>query len=94
MLVVDFHTLHAVDVLDFVDDVFLNGCRTHDVEDVGGSYRTVGEGCAGADDVVFLNEDLFRQGDEIFLDFPEFRGDGDLAVAAFDLAEFDFAVDL
>ena len=59
MLVVDLHTLHAVDVLDFVDDIFLNGCRTHDVEDVRRGYGTVRERCASAHDVVFLNKNLF-----------------------------------
>ncbi len=36
VLVVDLHTLHAIDVLNLVDDVFLNGCRALDVKNVDG----------------------------------------------------------
>ena len=93
MLVVDLHTLHAVDVLDFVDDVLLNGCRSHDVEDVSGGDGAVGEGHARADDVVLLHEELLGKGHEIFLDLSELGCDGDFAVASLNLAEADLAVD-
>ncbi len=93
VLVVDLHTLHAVHVLNFVDDVFLNGCRSHDVEDVGRSDGTVGEGSTGAYVVVFLNEDLLGQGHEVFLDFTDTGCNGDFTVTAFYLSEVDFTVD-
>ena len=38
VLVVDLHTLHAVDFLDLVDDVFLYLDRAEDVEDVGSTW--------------------------------------------------------
>ena len=93
VFVVDLHTLHAVNVLHLVDDVFLNGGRAHDVEDVGGSDGTVGEGCACADIVVLLDKNLFGQGHEILFGFAEFGSDGYFTVAAFHFAEGDFAVD-
>ena len=94
VLVVDLHTLHAVHVLNLVDDVFLNGRRTHDIEDIGGSDGTVGQGSTGTHVVVFLNENLLRQRNEILADLAGARGDGDLAVTAFHLTEVDLAVDL
>ena len=93
MLVVDLHTLHTVYVLYFVDDVLLNGSRTHDVEDVGGSDSTVGEGCAGTNDVVLLHKNLLRQRHEILLGIAELGSDSDFAVAALDFSEVDLTVD-
>ena len=59
VFVVDLHTLHTVNVLNFIHDIFLNGCRTLDVQDVGRSDSTIGQRCTGTHIVVFLYKDLF-----------------------------------
>ena len=93
VLVVDFHTLHTVNVLYFVHDIFLNSCRAHDIEDIGGRDSAVGEGSACTDDIVLLHENLLRQRYEVLLVFAECGYDGDFAVTTLDLAEFDLTVD-
>ena len=81
VLVVDLHTLEAIDVLHLVDDVLLHGGGTLDGEDVAGGGATVGEGSTGAHEVVFLYEDLLGEGDKVFLDLAELGGNDDFAVA-------------
>ena len=93
VLVVDFHTLQAVNVLYLVDDVFLHGCRAFDGQDIRRSDGTVGERRAGTHIIVFLHKDLFRQRYEIFLHFAGLRGNGNFTVTAFYLTEGDFTVD-
>ena len=92
MLVVDLNALHTVNVLNLVDNVFLHSRRTHDVEDVSGSDGPVAQGSAGTHVVIFLNENLLRQGHEIFLHLAKTRSHGNLAVASFHLAQVDLAV--
>ena len=93
VLVVDFHTLEAIDVLHLVDDVLLHGGGTLDGEDVARCDATVGEGSTGAHEVVFLYEDLLGEGNKVFLDLAELGGNDDFAVAALDGAHGDLAVD-
>ena len=93
VLIVDLNALHAVNVLHLVDDVLLNGCRAHDVEDVGRGDGTVGQRCAGAHVVVLLYQHLLRQGHQVLLLLAELGDDADFAVAALVLAEVHLAVD-
>ena len=93
MLVVDLHTLHAVHILDFVDDVFLHGGRPHDVEDVGGGDCAVRQRCASTDVIVLLHEHLLGQGHEIFLLLAELGGHADFTVTTLDAAEGHLTVD-
>ena len=93
VLVVDLHTLHTVYILNLVDDIFLNGSGTHDVEDVGRSDGTVGERSSGAHIVVFLNENLLRQRNEILLDFAKLGSNRYLTVASLNLAKLNLTVD-
>ncbi len=94
VLVVDLHTLHAVNRLRLVDDVVLYGGRTLDSEDVVRRDGTVRERCAGADEVAFLYEDLLGQRDHVCLLLAELGGDEQLTVTALDLAVRYLAVDL
>ena len=75
MLVVDLHTLHAVDVLNLVDDIFLHGSGTLDVEDIGRSDGSVGKRRSGTHIVVFLNKDLLGERHKVLLLFAEFARD-------------------
>ena len=93
MLVVDLHTLHTVYILNLVDDIFLNGSGTHDVEYVGRSDGTVGERSSGAHIVVFLNENLLRQRNEVLLDFAKLGSNRYLTVASLNLAKLNLTVD-
>jgi hypothetical protein len=45
VLIVDLHTLQAVNVLNLVNDIVLNGCWALDSQDVGRSDSTVGKRC-------------------------------------------------
>ena len=94
MLVVDLHTLQAVDFLHLVDDVFLHLHRALNGEDVGGSDSTVGERRTGFDIVAVLSQNLLRGGDEVGALLAGLRGDGHLAVAALEfLGDGDDTVD-
>ena len=93
VLVVDLHTLEAVNVLHLVDDVFLHGGGTLDGKDVAGRNRTVGERRTSTYVVVLLHENLLGEGHEVLLDFAKFGGDDDFAVATLDGAHGDFSVD-
>ena len=93
VLVVDLHTLEAIDVLNLIDDVFLNGGGTLDGEDVAGGDGTIGKRRSGTNKVVLLHKDLLGEGHKILLDFAELGGNHDFAVAALDSAHRDFAID-
>ena len=67
VLVVDLHTLKAVNLLNFIDNVFLNLDRAKDVEDVGRGDCTVGKPHSGLHIVVLLHQDLFCKRNEISL---------------------------
>ena len=58
VLVIDFHTLQAVDVLDFIHDVFLDGRWPHDVQNVIRRHSTIRQWHARLDKVVVLNQDV------------------------------------
>ena len=60
VLVVDLHTLHTVYILYFVHDVFLYGCRAHDIRDVGRGDCTVRNLGTGTNYVVLLYKQLLR----------------------------------
>ncbi len=93
MLVVDLHTLQAVDVLNLVDDVFLYGCGTLDGQDVGRSYGTVGERRTGTNIVVVLYQDLLGDGHKVLADIAHLGGDGDFAIATLEASHGDDTVD-
>ena len=93
VLVVDLHTLQAVNVLDLIHDIFLHCRRAFDGKDVGRRDGTVGQRRSGAHVVVFLHEDLFREGHEVMFLFAKFGADDDFTVTALDAAHLDFAVD-
>ena len=93
MLVVDLHTLKAVNLLNFIDNVFLNLDRAKDVEDVGRGDCTVGKPHSGLHIVVLLHQDLFCKRNEISLLDSGLVPDDDFPVSSLDLAHNDFSVD-
>ena len=92
VFVVDFHTLQAVNVLNFVDDILLNGSRSLDSQYIGRCNDTVGERNARTDKVTFLNEYLFRKRNKILLLFSRLGSYRYFAVTAFDFTERYFSV--
>src|SRR5688572_12199478 len=102
VLVVDLHALEAVDLLDFVQQVLLNGARTTNLQNVVRIHRTLGEAVTGAHAITLVHAQVLAGGHFVqsrlraLLD----RALGahglheDLALAALDLAEADHAVDL
>ena len=93
MLVIDFHTLHAVHILHFVHDVFLYGNRSLDIQDIGRRDGSVRKGRSGTHIVVFLYQNLFGQRYQVFLDFTGFGSHGNLTISALDFSIGDFSVD-
>src|SRR5690606_34617931 len=82
VLVIDLNTLQAVNVLNFIDDVFLNGCRTFDGQNVGRSSCTVRQWSTGAYVIVFLNKDLLGERYEILLNLTGLGSNNDFAVSS------------
>ena len=68
MLVVNSHALRAVDLLDFPEDIFLNGVGPHDFENFARVKAAVGNGLALFDLVPVLNRYALVGGNEVFLD--------------------------
>ena len=94
MLVVDLDFLEAVDLLDFVDEVFLELLRAANVEDFLRGDGAFGELLAAADVVVLEDDDLLGEGDEVlFGDAGDLVPDDEDALAALVVAEVDDAVD-
>ena len=93
VLVVDFHTLEAIDILHLVNDVFLHCRRTLDSQDVGRSDSTVAEGGTGTHKVILLHQNLLTGGDKVTLDIARFGSDDNLAVTTLELAHGDLTVD-
>ena len=94
VLVVDFHTLHTINVLCLVDDVILYCGRTLDRKDILRSDSTVGQRYTGTYVVAFLHKNLLRQRDEVRLRFTELGGDSQFALTTFDLTEANLTVNL
>ena len=93
VLIVDFHTLEAVNVLHLVHDIVLHGRGALDAQDVGRSDGTVAKCCSGAHIVAFLNQDLLAERYQIFLHLAQSAGYLHLAVTALDFTEGHLTVD-
>ena len=61
VLVVDFHPLQAVDVLDFIHDVLLHRRWAHDIQDVVGRDGTIRHWHSCLDEIVVLHQDVLGQ---------------------------------
>src|SRR6266581_696319 len=95
VLVVDRHPLETVNLLDFVDQVFLQFLRATDVQDFVGVDRPFGQLLAFFDVVALEDNDVLANGNEVF--FLQ-RGllvlDDNAAFAAHARSEINDAVDL
>ena len=94
VLVVDLHTLHAVNLLYLINDVLLDTRGTQDVQDVGRRDSTIRQRRTGLHEVVLLDDDLTRQRYQVTLHLTLFRGDDDLTITTLDLAECYLTVNL
>ena len=93
MLIVNLHTLQTVNVLDFIYDIFLNGCRTFDGQDVGRSNSTVRQRSSGTYIVIFLNQNLLRQSNQVLTNVTSLRCNDDFTVTTFNLTHRNFTID-
>ena len=93
VLVIDLHTLQTINILHLIHDIFLNGCRALDGEDVTGSGDTVGQRCAGTHSIVFLHKNLLGQRHKILFLVTGFGSNDNLTVAALHLTHCHFTVD-
>src|ERR1700722_2156511 len=94
VLVVDVHTLQAVDLLNRVDEVGLGELFAEDREQVVQVERTVDQSFASLDVIAFLNVDVNTARNRIFLrGLAVFAFDVDLAHALGDIAVANHTVD-
>ena len=95
VLVVDFHALAAVDVLDFAHQVLLHGLFAGDAQDVVRHQRPVDQGLAGPDEVAGVDAQVLAVRDEVLAFDAALAADDDRPLAAALLAQqLDRAVDL
>ena len=67
VLVVDGHALQAIDLLHFVDEMLLQFLRAANVEDFVRVNRAFGQLLAFLDEIALEDDDVFADGDEVFL---------------------------
>jgi hypothetical protein len=65
MLVVDFHTLSTVNVLNFVEQVLLNFFRAADPKNILRNERTANKSIPGLDHVARMNLQVFAVRDHV-----------------------------
>ena len=85
MLVVDFHTLQAVNLLNLVHDIFLNLHRPLDSQNVRRRNRAFRQRSTGFHIVVFLRQNLLGSRNQIRLHIAHLRSNQDFAVTALQL---------
>ena len=93
MLVVDRHTLHTIDILHLVDDVFLHSSRTLDGKDVCWCDGTIRKRCTSTHVVVLLHKNLLGQWHEILADITHLRGEDNFTVTTLHLTHCHLTVD-
>ena len=95
MLVIDFHALAAVDVLDFTHKVLLHGLFAGNTQDIVGNQRPIDQGFAGADKVAGMHAEVLTVGNEVFALDATFASNHDRSFSATFLAkQFHRSVDL
>ena len=93
VLVIDLHTLETVNLLDFIDNVFLHLDRSENVENVRRGDCSVRKPHAGLHVVVLLNKYLLGKRYEVSLFLSGLALDDDFAVSSLDLAHYHLSVD-
>src|SRR5581483_5026866 len=90
-----FDALAAVDVLDFADEVLLDGLLAGDAQNVVRNERTIDQGLAGADKVAGVHAQVLAVGNQVLAFDAAFATNDDRPLAAALLAQqLDGAVDL
>ena len=93
VFIVNLHTLQTIYVLDFIYDILLNSRRPHDSQNIRRSCCTIRQRHTSTDIVIFLNKQLLGQRHHIFLNFTQFRSDGNFTVTTFDLTKANLTID-
>src|SRR4029077_726843 len=100
VLVVDLHALQAVNLLHFVEQIFLNRARSLDAENVVRIQRTFGETVsrshpvAGVHAKVLAGRDLVQLTRLLSIHRRVLRHDSALALSALDVGKYPFPIDL
>ena len=94
MLVIDLHTLQAVDLLHFVDEILREFLLALDLEDVMGVRRTVHQRLTGTHSIAFVDAHVLALRNQKFLGFALVRRHDHTALAAGVGTERHDAVDL
>ena len=91
VLVVDLHTLEAIDVLDFLDQITGQGLDSEDFQNIVRHRITVHQQIAFADVIAFLNGNVLTFRDQIFrrLDTVIIRNDDNPTLGLVVLSELD-----
>ena len=93
MLIIDFHTLQTVYILNFIHDIFLYSRRTFNSQDIRRSNSTVRQRSTCTYIVIFLYKDLLRQCYQVFLNLTSLRSYDNLTVTTLDLTHCHLTVD-
>ena len=96
VFVVDLHTLESVDLLDLVEQIFLDGSRAPDLQNIVRIDRSLGESIARTHAVTFVDSHVFDDGHHVgpLVLLARVRRNDNFAFAALDVAKADFTVDL
>src|SRR5690606_22515406 len=94
VLVVDLHTLKAINLLDFIYKIFLNGGRAFDEQDIRRRDASIRQRLTRFYKVVVLNQNVLGQRHQIALLHAVARFDEDLAITALDSTVRHHTVDL
>ena len=92
VLIVDLHTLQTIDVLNLIDDVFLNCRRTLDGKDVCWCGDTIGKWGTSTNGVMLLNQDLLGSANKVLTLLARLGGNDNFAVTTFHLTHSDLTV--
>ena len=94
VLVVDLHTLTAIDLLNLVTEVLLNSFFTRDAENIVRYQWTVDQLLTGRHDIARVNEESFSRWHQVLDLKAAFATDDDSTLAALLVTQFDGSVDL
>ena len=92
VLVVDFHSLQAVDVLNFIHDVLLHRRWAHDIQDVVGRDGTIRHWHSCLDEIIVLHQNVLGQWNHVLEFFTCTCFHNHFAVSTLDLSVADDAI--
>ena len=75
MFIIYFNTLKSINILNFINKIFLNSACTFNLKNIMRIYRTIGYFFTGRYFITFLNKNMFSKRNIIFLFIRFIRSD-------------------